>query len=424
MSLPNLAETNGTPFAAQPELLIFRDRNLGSRYAGRKIPMTTLVDAYLDGAIDIPDTDAFLDARTSLVSFKLTRANYEFFLTRMVPEVIIHSKAQDERVAHEHYDRGDDFFAAFLDDRMVYTGAIFRTEGDTLEQGQENKLDVVCRKLMVRPGHEFLDLGCGWGALAIHAAKKFGARTTGITNSKNHAEYANSRIAQLNLADGARVECLDYRDIPYKQYDRIASLEMVEHVGVKNLKKFFDQLYGLLKDSGMLLLQWTGLRRGGGQGLPIIGMRQEDLVWSLFMNKYIFPGADASLPLSDMVKPMEKAGFQVHCVENTSIHYVLTLQRWHTNWQRNRDATLARYGERWYRLWDLFLPWSWRIGVQGSCHAFQLTAFKNVDHFDRRVFIDRTNVTGDEVSRSNGTSPGDRPGYPVPQSLVTPPSAP
>jgi sphingolipid C9-methyltransferase len=113
-------------------------------------------------------------------------------------------------------------------------------------------------------------------------------------------------------------------------------------------------------------------------------MRPEDMIWGLFMNKYIFSGADASLPPSEMLKAMEKAGFELHSVENVSVHYQLTIQRWHDNWRKNRELVLGRYGERWYRLWNLFLAWSWRIAAQGTSACFQIVAHKNLDGFDRR----------------------------------------
>jgi cyclopropane fatty-acyl-phospholipid synthase-like methyltransferase len=118
-------------------------------------------------------------------------------------------------------------------------------------------------------------------------------------------------------------------------------------------------------------------------------MRPEDMIWGLFMNKYIFPGADASPPLSVMLKAMEKAGFDIQSVENISIHYALTIQRWQKNWQKNRDLIRAKYGERWFRLWHLFLAWSARIGRQGNSECFQVLAHKNLDSFNRKIFLDR-----------------------------------
>jgi cyclopropane fatty-acyl-phospholipid synthase-like methyltransferase len=374
------------------DLIVFNDKQLAARYAAGKIPMATLLEAYLDGAIDIPNMDAFLDARRDLVDFSLTKKHFEFFFTRMIPEVAIHSKSQDKRIVREHYDRGDDFFEAFLGERMVYTSAIFNDEHESLEQGQDNKMNLVCRKLMLRPGDEMLDIGCGWGTLALHAAKTFGAKSTGITISKNQTAFGNARIAKAGMSGSAHIECLDYRDIPNKQFDRISSLEMVEHVGVKNLNKYCRLVYDRLKDDGIFLLQWVGLRRGGDLGVPVIGLRPEDLVWGLFMSKYIFPGADASIPLSDMSKALEKAGFQIQSVENISIHYSETIRLWHLNWQKHREAVLKAYGERWFRLWNLFLGWSWRIAAQGTGQGFQLVAHKNLDTFDRKMFIREANA--------------------------------
>jgi cyclopropane fatty-acyl-phospholipid synthase-like methyltransferase len=392
------------------DLVVFHDKDLAARYANEKIPMSTLFEAYLDEAVDIPDMDAFIDARNQLVTFNLTMDHVKFLFTRMIPEVAIHSLAQDRRIVREHYDRGDDFFEAFLGERMVYTAGFFSEETESLEQGQDNKLDLVCRKLLVRPGDEMLDIGCGWGTLAMHAAKNYGAKTTGVTISKNQTAFGNGRIAKAGLSDRAKIECSDYREIPRRQYDRISSLEMVEHVGIKNLSKYFELVHGLLKDDGIFLLQFAGLRRGGGQGVPPVGMRPEDMIWGLFMNKYIFPGADASLPLSDMVKAMEKAGFDIHSAENVSIHYSITIKKWHDNWVKNRDAVLKSYGERWFRLWHLFLAWSWRIGAQGNAACFQIVAHKNLDHFNRKVFMGHSSlgavraVEKERLVAKNGTA--------------------
>jgi cyclopropane fatty-acyl-phospholipid synthase-like methyltransferase len=118
-------------------------------------------------------------------------------------------------------------------------------------------------------------------------------------------------------------------------------------------------------------------------------MRPEDMVWGLFMNEHIFSGADASLPLGAMVTAMEKAGFEVHSTENLSVHYAMTIQRWHANWQKNREKVLAAYGDRWWRLWNLFLAWSWRIGMQGTSACYQVLAHKNLDAFDRTFSLPR-----------------------------------
>ena len=379
------------------DLVIFTDKGLERRYGrGQKpMPMETLHEAYIDGALDIPDLEAFLDSRQQLVDFTITAGHLRFLLTRMIPEWLIHSKAQDTRIVREHYDRGDDFFEAFLGDSMIYTSGIFHDESESLEEAQRNKMNLVCQKLRLEPGQSLLDIGCGWGTLAAHAAKEFGAQVTGVTLAKTGAAFGNARIAERGVADRARILCADYREIPAQKYDRIVSLEMVEHVGVKNLATYFKVVREHLKDDGFFLIQWCGLRRGGPLGVPPVGMRAEDMVWGLFMNKYIFPGADASLPLSEMTKAMEKAGFGVHSVENVSVHYALTLQRWQQNWSANRAKISERYGERWYRLWSLFLAWSWRIALQGSSECFQAVVHKNLDGFDRRFSLGTKPRQGD-----------------------------
>jgi cyclopropane fatty-acyl-phospholipid synthase-like methyltransferase len=374
-----------------------KNADLAARYATRTMPMETLLEAYLDGDADIPDIDAFLDARRELVAFTLTPEHWKFLVTRMVPEWLIHSRSQDRRIVRDHYDRGNDFFAAFLGETMVYTAGYFEDPTESLEQAQRNKMNRVCQKLMVRPGDELLDIGCGWGTLAIHAAKAFGAHSTGVTLAKLGAEYGSAAIARAGVTDRAHIECVDYREMPLRKYDRIVSLEMVEHVGVKNLSKYFSIVRERLTDDGLFLIQWCGLRPGGDDGVLPVGMRPEDMVWGLFMNKYVFSGADASIPLGRMVSAMEKAGFEVHSTENVTIHYALTIQRWHRNWQRNRETVLATYGERWYRLWNLFLAWSWRIAQQGTASCYQVVVHKNLDTFDRTFSLGSSGKPGSPV---------------------------
>ncbi len=369
------------------DFVVFKDVALARRYQNQKIPMSTLCEAYLDEALDIVDLDRFFEMRSELVDYALTAQHVKQLVTRMVPEWTGHSLGQDRRLVRGHYDRGDDFFQAFLGERMVYTSAIFQDESQSLEQAQDNKLYLVCEKLRLEPESELLDVGCGWGTLALHAAKQYGVRSTGVTLSQNQTAFGNARIERAGLADRAHIECRDYREIAPKTYDRIVSLEMVEHVGLKRLTSFFELIYDHLKRDGLFLLQFAGLRRGAALGVPPIGMRPEDMIWGLFMNKYIFPGADASPPLSTMLKSMEKAGFGIYSVENISIHYSLTIRRWHENWKRNAERIRESYGERWYRLWNFFLAWSWRVGAQGNSECFQVVAHKNLDDFDRRIFL-------------------------------------
>lgn len=381
------------------DYVVFNDRKLAARYADRRIPMATLYEAYFDGAIDIPgDIYAFLRNRNLFVKYTLTPEHLRWAVTNFVPEVTIHSKSQDQRIVREHYDRGDDFFEWFLGERMVYTSGFFQNpNAETLEESQDNKLNLVSQKLQLQPGERLLDIGCGWGTLARHTARYYGTDSTGVTISENQTAFGNRRIADWGLSERARILCKDYRDIPADRFDKIVSLEMVEHVGVKNLVSFYEQVRDLLADDGLFLLQWTGLRRG---------LRPEDMIWGLFMNKYIFPGADASLPPAAMLKAMEKAGWETHSVENISIHYSWTIRRWHDNWISNRDKVVAAYGERWYRIWHLFLAWSSIIGEQGNAACFQVVLNKNLDHFDRKRWVERVGtVLGDRVSGIKNPEP-------------------
>jgi cyclopropane fatty-acyl-phospholipid synthase-like methyltransferase len=372
------------------DYVTFKNARLAARYADRPIPISTLYEAYFDGEVDIPgDLHAFLRNRNLFVKYTLTWRHLQWAFTNFLPEVTIHSKEQDRRIVREHYDRGNDFFGWFLGDRMVYTSAFFEHPGETLEQAQDNKLNLVCRKLQLKPGERLLDIGCGWGTLTRHAAQYYGADATGVTIAERQTEYGNHQIQMRGLSDRARILCSDYRDIPAQKFDKISSLEMVEHVGVKNLVSFYEQVRDLLADGGIFLLQWTGLRRG---------LRPEDLIWGLFMNKYIFPGADASLCPSRMLAAMEKAGWETHSVENVSIHYGWTIKRWHDNWLSNKDAVVKAYGERWFRIWHFFLVWSTIIAEQGNAACFQVVLNKNHDQYDRkRWVVGRAPVLGERV---------------------------
>jgi cyclopropane fatty-acyl-phospholipid synthase-like methyltransferase len=368
--------------------IVFNDKKLEQKYANKRIPMAHLYEAYFDGDIDIPgDIYAFLEDRHLYVKNSLTARHFKWALTNFIPEATVHTKSQDKRIVREHYDRGDDFFGWFLGERMIYTCAFFQNANETLEQAQDNKMNLVCKKLQLEAGQRLLDIGCGWGTLARHSAKYYGVDATGVTISENQTAFGNRRIKDWELSDHARILCKDYRDIPQQKFDKIVSLEMVEHVGVKNLISFYEQVRDLLTDEGLFLLQWTGLRRG---------FRPEDFIWIMFMGKYIFPGADASLCPSAMLKAMEKAGWETHSVENVSIHYGWTIRQWHDNWISNKEKVVAAYGERWFRIWNFFLAWSTIIARQGNAACFQVVLNKNMDSYDRTRWIQKkATILGD-----------------------------
>ncbi|MCA9627875.1 MAG: class I SAM-dependent methyltransferase, partial [Myxococcales bacterium] len=249
----------------------FRDEKLAQKFGSTPIPMSTLYEAYFDGALELKtDLTTLLKKRHLFVKYSLTQDHLKWAVTNFVPEVSIHSKARDQRIVREHYDRGNDFFQSFLGDRMAYTCAFFSQSGESLDSAQWSKLDRVCAKLGLEPGMKLLDVGSGWGALLAHAAEHYGVDATGVSLAEKETEHANAHLKRLGLSSRARAVCADYRDIQDQRFDRIACLEMVEHVGVKNLSAFFERLYELLEDDGTLLMQWTGLRRG---------LHPEDLIW-------------------------------------------------------------------------------------------------------------------------------------------------
>jgi cyclopropane fatty-acyl-phospholipid synthase-like methyltransferase len=367
------------------DLVVVRDKKVSSRYRnGVKLPITTFIEDYMNGRVDLNcDVQQLFQSRTHFFNYNYVGHHIKFLLGQFIPQVTIHSKAQDERVIRSHYDRGNDFFGGFLGDRMIYTSAFFKTGLEDLESAQDNKLNLVCQKLQIKPGERLLDIGCGWGTLIAHAAKYYGADTTGITIAQAGADYANAQIERWGVKDKARAIRMDYRSIPQDKYDKISCLEMAEHVGVKNFTKFMRQIAGLLKDDGLFYLQIAGLRAG---------YHQESLIWGGFMGEYIFPGADASMPLSFVVKRLEKANFEIHSVENVGIHYSLTIDRWYQNWMNHKDQILKSYGEWWFRCWEIFLAWSVDIAKQGNSTCFQIICNKNLDAYNRPRYFSGVNL--------------------------------
>ncbi len=374
------------------DFLIFDDPKLKQKWAKKKIPMSDVYEAYIEGRVDIPPEkwEEFFNTRNETLTFRLTESHVNWGVTHFLPHVTIHSLRQDKRLVSEHYDRGNDFFGWFLGEAMVYTSAYYKDGSESLEQAQYAKIDHVSQKLHLQTGERLLDIGCGWGTFVAQAAERFGVKSYGVTLAQEQVSFGMDRIRSYGVEDRARVEVCDYRKIRGK-YDKIVSLEMVEHVGIKNLTGYYQKVHSLLEDEGLFLLSWTGIRGLNNPQNPLsaLTMKGEDLIWALFMNRHIFEGADASLTLSKMIRAAEDAGFEVADVENVSQHYVITLRKWRDLWVENRAEVVKTYGERWYRLWYFFLHWSMLIGEQGSAFNYHLLLHKNHDSYDRkRLFFD------------------------------------
>ena len=262
---------------------------------------------------------------------------------------------------------------------MIYTSGIISdiNQEESLEQLQDNKLAIVCEKIGLKSDERLLDIGCGWGTLAKYASVNYNAHATGVTLGRNQTAWGNNGLRKAGISeDQSKILCMDYRDIPVPSggYHKITCLEMAEHVGVRHFGSFLNQVYNMLDDDGVFFLQIAGLRKA---------WQYEDLIWGLFMNKYIFPGADASTPLGFVVDKLEGAGFEVKGIDTVGVHYSATLWRWYRNWMANQEKVKAKYGNRWFRIWEYFLAYSTIISRQGSATCFQITLVKNINSTHR-----------------------------------------
>jgi len=267
----------------------------------------------------------------------------------------VHSKKRDAEAIRYHYDVSNDFYALWLDRRMVYSCAYYRDGSEDIEAAQVQKLEHICRKLRLKSGDRFLDIGCGWGALVMHAAERYGVTALGITLSQNQHALANERIRAAGLADRCEVRLQDYRDVPGEGvFDKIASIGMIEHVGLKNLPLYFGAIRRLLADGGIALNhgitsvdpESRAVGMGGGE----------------FIEKYVFP--HGQLPhLSLVIREMGAAGLEVVDCETLRLHYAKTLRQWSDRLEVKLDAARAFAGDRRLRIWRTYLA--------GCAHAFE-----------------------------------------------------
>jgi cyclopropane-fatty-acyl-phospholipid synthase len=282
-----------------------------------------------------------------------------------------HEKERDRAAVRYHYDIGNDFYALWLDERMVYSCAWFETPDTPLDDAQLAKLELICRKLRLRPGERLLDVGCGWGALVIHAARQHGVTALGITLSEEQAKVARERIAAAGLSDRVRVEIRDYRDLPQgATFDKIASVGMVEHVGVPKLPLYFAALHRVLAPRGLLL----------NHGIVSVGAarphgwrdRVEARLWrrNAFIEQYVFPDGQLG-PLHAVIAAAEGAGFETRDVESLREHYAITLRHWTSRLTANAARAIEIAGERTFRTWRLYMAASAHAFAAGSINVVQ-----------------------------------------------------
>ena len=248
-------------------------------------------------------------------------------------------KKSKMNVAH-HYDISDELYELFLDPKKQYSCAYFKNEDDTLETAQNNKINHIIKKLNIKSGQRILDIGSGWGSLAIDIAKSIDCDVTGITLSENQYNFSLKKIKDLGLEKKVRFKLLDYRQINDK-FDRVVSVGMFEHVGRKYYKKFFDQIFNLLDENGVAIVHTIGS----------VDPPRDPQPW---INKYIFPGGYTP-SMSEMTKPIEKSGLIVSDVEVLKLHYSLTLRHWKERFLSNKNKVISMFDAKFFRMWEFYL---------------------------------------------------------------------
>ena len=322
-------------------------------------------EAYTDGSIIIENgtlTD-FLDL--ALMNFGRNELNIWSYLVNRLRGTyryltnFNYIKKSKKNVSH-HYDISDDLYNLFLDPKKQYSCAYFKNENDTLETAQNNKIQHLIKKLNIKQNQKVLDIGCGWGSLAIDIARSVNCEVTGITLSENQLNYCNKKAKELNLENQLNFKLMDYRELDEK-FDRIISVGMFEHVGRKYYKKFFNQIEKLLNDNGVCITHTIGS----------VNPPRDPHPW---ITKYIFPGGYTP-SLSEVTGPIEKSGLIVTDLEVLRMHYSHTLRHWKENCIQNKDKIINMFDEKFFRMWEFYLTgceMAFKWGDQ-VVYQFQLT---------------------------------------------------
>ena len=276
-------------------------------------------------------------------------------------------QADNQDFIQFHYDVSNEFYRLFLDEEMVYSCGYFHSWDDSLEQAQINKLDMICRKLQLKPGERMLDIGCGWGALICHAAKNYGVQAHGITLSKKQLELTQEKIIKLGLQGQVTAELKDYADVE-GPFDKISSIGMVEHVGIDNMKGYMEKVNSLLTDRGLFLNH--GITRPAKMSDKALRKMSAE---RRLLAKYIFPGGELD-HLGHMIQCMEASRFDVHDVEGWRDHYALTCRHWCKRLEANREEAIRQIGEEKYRMWILYLAGCVFALGDGGARIYQTVA--------------------------------------------------
>ena len=271
-------------------------------------------------------------------------------------------KRSKENVAH-HYDISDDLYEIFLDSKRQYSCGYFKNDDDTLETAQQNKINHIVKKLNIKSNQKVLDIGCGWGHLAIEIAKQSKCEVTGITLSENQHRYANAKAKEYNLENQVQFKLCDYRNLKEK-FDRVVSVGMFEHVGRKFYKTFFKQVNQLLKHNGLALIHTIGS----------INEPRDPQPW---ISKYIFPGGYTP-SMSEVVGPIEKSGLIISDLEVLRMHYAHTLKNWKERCITNKSKITSMFDEKFFRMWEFYLASCEMVFKWGDQVVFQFQLTKDL----------------------------------------------
>lgn len=266
-----------------------------------------------------------------------------------------HTRSRDRRNITYHYDVSNEFYGLWLDRNRVYSCAYFEQPDEDLDTAQEKKLDLICRKLMLKPGERLLDIGCGWGGLILWAAQRYAVHALGITLSDDQFAYVKGEIERRGLQDRVEVRLMDYRDVPeHTPFDKIASVGMFEHVGRRNLPVYFEKIQRLLRPGGLVM----------NHGITSVALHAHGLGSGIsdFVEDYVFPGGELT-HVSTVIAAMAGRGLEPLDVENLRPHYARTLWTWVERLEARQDEAMRLIGEQKYRIW--------RIYMAGAAYAFQ-----------------------------------------------------
>jgi cyclopropane-fatty-acyl-phospholipid synthase len=336
-----------------------------------------LAEYYVSNAIDFEgNTSDMIELGNLLCStgdVRMHRTTFSGFWKRLQRR----TSNDRESIAH-HYDVSNDFYELWLDRQRIYSCAYFKTEADSLDIAQEQKLEHICRKLLLGPNERFLDVGCGWGGLLFWAAQHYGVRAVGITLSERQYDYVKHQIEIRGLADQVEVRLQHYVDVPsYERFDKIASVGMFEHVGLRKLPRYFARLYELLRPGGLLL------NHGITAGLPgnTRGLGGDI---SEFVEDYVFPGGQL-VHLCKVIELASSSGFDVADIECLRPHYARTLWKWVERLDAHREEAVGIVGEERYRIWRIYMAGSANAFARGWISIYQVLAARplangTIDH--------------------------------------------